>query len=292
MTAAPGILADLPPHARFLTLRLREGADPRPSLARLASERLGASVVVGIGASTVAALGRSVAGLHELPALAGPGAAVPSTPAGLWLWIRGEDRGALVHRGRALAALVGEAFEVEDVRDAFIHAGGRDLSGYEDGTENPRGERAREVAIVGGDEPGLAGSSFVAVQVWRHALDRLAAMSPEERDACVGRRLADNEEMADAPPSAHVKRSAQESFEPAAFMVRRSMPWADERGEGLVFVAFGRSLAAFEAVLRRMVGAEDGIVDGLFRFTRPERGASFWCPPARGEGLDLRAIGI
>ena len=75
-------------------------------------------------------------------------------------------------------------------------------------------------------------------------------------------------------------------------MVRRSMPWADERGEGLVFVAFGRSLAAFEAVLGRMVGAEDGIVDALFRFTRPLSGAAFWCPPARGEGLDLRALGI
>lgn len=275
-----------------MTLRLREGADPRPALGRLASARLGESVVVGIGASVVAALGRSVDGLHELPASAGPGAAVPSTPAGLWLWIRGEDRGALVHRGRDLVALVGEAFEVEDVRDGFLYAGGRDLSGYEDGTENPRGEAAREAALVGGDEPGLSGSSFVAVQVWRHALDRLAAMTPAERDACIGRRLADNEEMADAPPSAHVKRSAQESFEPAAFMVRRSMPWADERGEGLVFVAFGRSLAAFEAVLGRMVGAEDGIVDGLFRFTRPQSGAAFWCPPARGEGLDLRALGI
>lgn len=292
MTAEPGILADLPPNARYVTLRLRAGADPRPSLSRLAKERLGASVVVGIGASVVRALGRSIAGLHELPALAGPGAAVPSTPAGLWLWIRGEERGALVHRARALVGLVDEAFEVEDVRDGFLHAGGRDLSGYEDGTENPRGERAREAALWGGDEPGLSGSSFVAVQVWRHALERLEAMTPEARDACIGRRLADNEEMADAPPSAHVKRSAQESFEPAAFMVRRSMPWADERGEGLVFVAFGRSLAAFEAVLGRMVGAEDGIVDALFRFTRPLSGAAFWCPPARGEGLDLRALGI
>jgi hypothetical protein len=30
-----------------------------------------------------------------------------------------------------------------------------------------------------------------------------------------------------APPSAHVKSAAQESYDPPAFMVRRSMPWLD-----------------------------------------------------------------
>ena len=30
-------------------------------------------------------------------------------------------------------------------------------------------------------------------------------------------------------------------FTPEAFVVRRSMPWAGAEGEGLVFVAFGRS---------------------------------------------------
>ena len=60
------------------------------------------------------------------------------------------------------------------------------------------------------------------------------------------------------------KRTVQESFEPEAFVVRRSVPWADKGGEGLMFVAFGQSLDAFEAQLRRMAGQEDGILDGLF----------------------------
>ena len=68
------------------------------------------------------------------------------------------------------------------------------------------------------------------------------------------------------------------------------MPWADAGRAGLVFVAFGRTLNAFEAQLRRMTGAEDGIVDALFKFTQPVSGAYFWCPPLRRGRLDLSAI--
>jgi putative iron-dependent peroxidase len=118
-------------------------------------------------------------------------------------------------------------------------------------------------------------------------------MPPAGQDAMIGRRREDNAEIDDAPPSAHVKRTAQESFDPQAFVLRRSMPWAEGARAGLVFVAFGRSFDAFEAQMRRMVGAEDGITDALFRFTRPLTGAYFWCPPLAGDGrLDLRALGL
>ena len=79
---------------------------------------------------------------------------------------------------------------------------------------------------------------------------------------------------------------------PTAFIVRRSMPWADACQAGLVFVAFGNSFDAFDALLRRMVGAEDGIVDALFTFTRPISGSYFWCPPMKNGRLDLRAVGL
>ena len=56
------------------------------------------------------------------------------------------------------------------------------------------------------------------------------------------------------------------------------MPWTDGARAGLVFVAFGRSLDAFEAQLARMVGAEDGIADALFEFTRPTSRSHGSCP--------------
>ena len=106
------------------------------------------------------------------------------------------------------------------------------------------------------------------------------------------RRKSDNKEAEDAPVSAHVKRTAQESFEPEAFILRRSMPWTESLNGGLNFVAFGKSFDAFEAQLKRMVGAEDGITDALFKFTSPISGSYLWCPPMRGKNLDLRALGL
>ena len=70
------------------------------------------------------------------------------------------------------------------------------------------------------------------------------------------------------------------------------MPWAEAQRAGLVFVAFGNSFDAFDALLRRMVGAEDGLVDALFTFTQPISGSYFWCPPMKSGHLDLCALGL
>jgi putative iron-dependent peroxidase len=130
----------------------------------------------------------------------------------------------------------------------------------------------------------------VAVQQWLHDLDHFASLDADRRDNIIGRRINDNEELDDAPASAHVKRTAQESFDPEAFVLRRSMPWAGADQAGLMFVAFGRSLDAFDSQMRRIAGMEDGIVDAFFEFSRPITGSYFWCPPIRDGRLDLSAI--
>ncbi len=292
MTAVqPGILAPVPGLARHVTFELSPGGDGQEALRRLTASVDPAGTVVGLGRSLVLALGREVPGLREFPARAAPGIDVPSTPAALWCWLRGDDRGELLHRTRAIEAALAPACRAASIIDAFRYDASRDLTGYEDGTENPTGDAALAAAALDGAGPGLDGSSFVAVQQWQHDLDRFVAMSRREQDDMIGRRRDDNEEIDDAPPSAHVKRTAQESFDPEAFVLRRSMPWAEGARAGLVFVAFGRSLDAFEAQMRRMAGEEDGITDALFRFTRPLTGAYFWCPPVASDGrLDLRAL--
>jgi putative iron-dependent peroxidase len=222
--------------------------------------------------------------------MVGTGFEIPSTPAALWCWLRGDDRGELMHRGRSIERAIASGFRLDRTVDTFQYDSGRDLTGYEDGTENPKDEAAVEAAVVASQGPGLDGSSFVAVQQWVHDLDRFEAMARKEQDNVIGRRKSDNKELEKAPASAHVKRTAQESFAPAAFVLRRSMPWADEHKAGLLFVAFGKSFDAFEAQLRRMSGAEDGISDALFKFTRPISGSYFWCPPMKSGRLDLRAL--
>jgi putative iron-dependent peroxidase len=174
--------------------------------------------------------------------------------------------------------------------DAFKFDIGRDLTGYEDGTENPHDQAALDAAIVQNQGAGRNGSSFVAVQQWLHHWDRFHAMSADQQNHAMGRQISDNEELEDAPESAHVKRTAQENFEPEAFVLRRSMPWSCGTHSGLYFLAFGHTLDAFEAQLRRMSGAEDGVVDALFDFSQPQTGSYFWCPPMRDGAVDLSLI--
>ena len=89
-----------------------------------------------------------------------------------------------------------------------------------------------------------------------------------------------------------LKRKAQSKldFDPEAFILRRSMPWADASNEGLQFVAFGKSFYAFDAQLKRMLGMDDGITDALFNFTTPISGSYYWCPPIVAGALDLSKL--
>lgn len=290
--AQPGILAPVPELARYLSFSLKTGAKPGNALRSLIGVADGENVIVGIGQPVAVALGRRVTGLRIFPTDFGSGLVLPSTSSALWCWLRGGDRGALLHLSRKIIAAVSPAFEPESVVDGFKYDTGRDLTGYVDGTENPKGKKASQAAIVQGQGAGIDGSSFVAVQQWVHNFDRFASMPAREQDNSIGRRKGDNKELAAAPRSAHIKRTAQESFAPEAFVLRRSMPWADGMSGGLNFVAFGKSFDAFEAQLRRMVGAEDGVIDALFKFTRPVSGSYFWCPPLRGGKIDLRALGL
>lgn len=289
--AQPSILSAIPALARALFLSIVPERRPADALSRLRDVLALDWGVVGIGEPLTRALGASVAGLRTFPALSGVGVENPSTQHALWVRLHGDDRGLLFDRETQVLAALDDAFVMVDAIDTFRYREGRDLSGFEDGTENPKGEAAAEAALVA-DGEGREGSSFVAIQRWVHDLPRFRRFDSAQRDAMMGRNYESNDELDDAPASAHVKRSAQESFDPPAFMWRRSMPFVTTDGQGLEFVAYVESLDRFERMLCRMTGLDDGVVDGLFTFSRPVTGGYYWCPPVARGHLDLRCLGL
>ena len=283
----PGIVQSIPAHANFLSFDLIAGADYAAALQKILPLVDGDNVVIGLGLNLVTALNKHVTDLRNFPIFPKSKVALPVNNVALWCWLRASERGALVKQLQQVLDAVAGAFELLACVDAFKFDSGRDLTGYIDGTENPQDQAALDAAIIQHQAAGEDGGSFVAVQQWEHLWGKFSAMSSLQRDHAIGRQLSDNEELDDAPESAHVKRTAQESFEPEAFVLRRSMPWSLGAQSGFYFVAFGRTLNAFEAQLKRMSGAEDGIVDGLFQFSQPQTGSYFWCPPMRDGKLDL-----
>src|SRR3989442_1589360 len=146
--AQPGILEPIPRAARYLSFGLKDGAHAREALRALAKSADGKACVVGLGALLLFALKKETEGLRPFPHYRGEGFEVPSTPAALWCWLRGEDRGEIVLRGGATEKMLAPAFEATSVIDAFKYGRGLDLTGYEDGTENPRPYLKASITLV------------------------------------------------------------------------------------------------------------------------------------------------
>ena len=291
-TAQAGILTEIPSHALYVSYQLSDVTALPAALRILQAEADGCHCVAGFGASLIHALKASIPGLRTGFDIPGSLVALPQQPIALWLWLRGEDRGDLLLAERAWTQRLQPALVRHQRIEAFRHGDGRDLTGYKDGTENPLDELAFDAACVSSTHADLACSSFAAIQQWLHQFEKFDAMSPEAQDHAIGRRRSDDVELEDAPESAHVKRTAQEGFEPEAFVLRRSMPWSAGNRAGLMFVSFGASFQAFEAQLKRMSGAEDGVLDALFQFSQPVTSHYVWCPPMLDEQLDLSLLGL
>ena len=289
-----GVILPTPKHGRYLRFDLRDASALAGCLQRLATMIDGKKAVVGLGLSCMQALPNTaqIEGLRAFPLALRSNGLADVPPAALWCWLRGSERGDLLHESLQIQEILRPAFDLRDVVDAFTHQSGRDLTGYEDGTENPKGNAALAAAFVNTSIDGLHGGSFVAVQQWQHLWPAFHAMSRQAQDHAIGRERVSNEELDDAPSSAHVKRTAQEGFEPEAFVLRRSMSWVAGQDGGLMFVAFGRSFDAFEAQWQRMLGLDDGILDGLFQFSQPLGHDYYWCPPMLDGRLNLCALGL
>ena len=217
----PAILEPAPSPARFVSFALHAGAEPAAVLRALAAVPHDPKTVVGIGLPLAERLGRPIAGLRAFPGDVPP---FPSTQHALWVWMAHGDASRLFDAGRALAGRFRGLLDVVDEVDAFGYREGRDLSGFVDGTENPKGEEAVQAAIIAGAGPRARRRQLRRGPALGARLDAVNRMTVAARAAAVGRDPETDVELADAPVSAHVKRTAQESLDPPAHILRRSMP--------------------------------------------------------------------
>ncbi|MGE5475053.1 MAG: Dyp-type peroxidase [Bacteroidales bacterium] len=300
-TAQTAICAESGNFGLFITLTLtpdgavgaRRAAAGLPRLTRAVAERVGEPALVsalGIGAAAWEAVMGCARpdGLVPFQPLADGDRVAPATPADLFLHIHSPRHDAnLVLAREFLRALAGSAAVVEEVA-GYKHLGGRDLTGFVDGTENPQGDERAEVALVA-DGP-FAGGSFVSLQRYVHNLPRWESLPVAEQEKCVGRTKADDEEMDDAtkPPTAHIARVVIEDDGEELEVLRHSLPYGGASGEkGLYFVAYCADPAPFRRMLEAMVLSDGaGHHDRLLDFTRAVTGASFFTPAVEAlEGL-------
>lgn len=185
----------------------------------------------------------------------------------------------LVHR---LREALGDRVRVLEEVYGFRYLDSRDLTGFIDGTENPKGKRERtEVALIGDDDRAFSGGSFVFTQRYVHDLASWSRLSDATQERKVGRRKRTSVELKGKaqPPTSHVRRVVIEEKGEELEIVRHSFPYGDSSEAGLFFIAYTKDLRIPFRMLDRMFGSSgDGKHDHLMDHTTPVSGATFFAP--------------
>jgi len=205
----------------------------------------------------------------------------PSTPADLFIQITANRHAACFHLAHRFAPLLGGEVRLVEEVHGFRNVEGRDLTGFVDGTENPKGANAVKAAVVGRELPGYEGGSFLSIQRYVHNLAKWETRSVTEQERTIGRTKKGDKEMSDAtkPPTAHIARAVIEENGEELEIVRRSLPYATTSEAGIYFIAYGRTPDNFRKMLNRLMRADaHGHYDHLMNFTQAVTGASFFAP--------------
>jgi putative iron-dependent peroxidase len=284
-----GIFAQGTHAHRFLEFDLEPGTTPAEAVAAFRELRTpdlsagGVNLVLAFGSK----LWRSVAPTMApddlapfRPVVGRDGHRAPAVQHDAWLWVSGAESDVTWQSARAAALAVSGAARVAFEQEGFTYRGGRDVTGFIDGTANRQVRRAAEVALVPPGRPGEGGSHVVAMR-WVHDLTAFNRLSVEDQQRVFGRTKSDSVELAadEKPANAHIARVETSLERGEVEIYRRSVPYGTAAEAGLNFVAFSAERSRYDLLLARMFGnAPDGIRDRLTDFSHPVAGAYYFAP--------------
>jgi putative iron-dependent peroxidase len=208
-----------------------------------------------------------------------------STPGDLLFHIRAKRMDLCFELATQIMARIGDAVSPVDEVHGFRYFDDRDLLGFVDGTENPRGEAAIDAVLVGEEDAAFAGGSYVIVQKYLHDLDGWNALSTEAQERIIGRTKLSDIELDEAikPTSAHSALTTIVEDGKEIKILRDNMPFGRAaHGEfGTYFIGYSRSPQTIELMLEKMfVGRPPGNYDRLLDFSRAVTGNLFFVPSA------------
>jgi putative iron-dependent peroxidase len=186
---------------------------------------------------------------------------------------------------QVMARLAGTVTVADEVH-GFRYFDERDLICFVDGTESPSGRAGLRAAIVGDQDPGFAGGSYVIVQKYLHDMASWNALPVEEQERVIGRRKLTDIELPDElkPANSHVALNTLTSPDGGQLqIVRANMPFGDVgRGEfGTYFIGYAASAAVTEQMLVNMfIGRPPGNTDRVLDFSTAVTGGLFFAPSA------------
>ncbi|MFC9856074.1 MULTISPECIES: Dyp-type peroxidase [unclassified Streptomyces] len=224
--------------------------------------------------------------LHPFQELRGPRHHAPATPGDVLFHVRAERMDICYEWARQLLERLDGAVRIVDETQGFRYLDHRDLLGFVDGTENPVGDDARSAALVGDDDPGFAGGSYVVVQKYLHDLTAWNALPVQEQERVIGRTKFDDVELSDdvKPADSHVAlNTITDPDGTERDILRANMPFGSfGQGEfGTYFIGYAADPDVTERMLRNMfLGDPPGTHDRILDFSTAVTGTLFYAPGA------------
>ena len=247
----------------------------------------GLSCVIGFGAGAWDRLFGQPrpAELHPFREIRAGARHAVSTPGDLLFHIRAKRMDLSFELMTQIMARIGSAVSAVDEVQGFRYFDDRDLMGFVDGTENPRGAAAADAVVIGDEDADFAGGSYVIVQKYLHDLGAWNALSTEAQERIIGRTKLSDIELDDSvkPTSAHNALTTIVEDGKEIKILRDNMPFGRPgHGEfGTYFIGYSRSPRTIEQMLENMfIGRPLGNYDRLLDFSRAATGNLFFVPSA------------
>lgn len=246
------------------------------------------SCVVGIGSDAWDRLFGSPrpALLHTLAERRGSKHFAPSTPGDLLLHIRAERMDLCFELAMHITTRLGNAVEAVDEVHGFRYFDARTMLGFVDGTENPEGQERFDSVVIGDEDPGFSGGSYVIVQKYLHDMKAWKDIGVDEQERVIGRTKLDDIEMPDdiKPSNSHIALNVIEDEDGNELsIVRHNMAFGQPgNGDyGTYFIGYARDPAVTETMLDNMfIGNPPGNYDRILDFSTAVTGTLFFVPSA------------
>lgn len=209
--------------------------------------------------------------------------AMPAVPYDVLLKIRA-DRYDVLHLAIQQCYLqLMPHLELVEQTHCFRFMDGRDLTGFIDQPQPPRGRKKRELALVSeASQPELAQGSYLYYQRYRLDLNRWQQLTQQQQEIIIGQRKLDGQQlpMAQLNEQSHaVKAAVTDAFGEFCPLVFQNMPFGQLKTQGLVILACSAEPTAYLSWLHRRLGDAGGQnYDLLLDYVQADSGAAFFAP--------------
>jgi len=300
LSIAQPVVAPLTRAAIFLVATLNPGPDSRSAVRSLCGDLAsllravdardlegGLTCVMGFGSAAWDQLfgPPRPAQLHPFREFHSEERHAVSTPGDLLFHIRAQRMDLCFELETHITARLGSAVTPVDETQGFRYFDDRDLIGFVDGTENPRGQVMIDSVFVGEEDTAFAAGSYVVVQKYLHDISGWNELSTEQQERIIGRTKLADIELDDSvkPTSAHSALTTVVENGKEIKILRDNMPFGrPAHGEfGTYFIGYSRSPGTIEQMLENMfIGRPPGNYDRLLDFSKAVTGNLFFAPSA------------